>query len=210
MGRNKLVVCKKCLRIIRRDNLNRHMKLHEKLCEDSLDSKSIYSSRESLHKDDEKEFSSSDCVAPLQREASLEREGIIKTLKLDDVEYKNKLNLGKIIYEEIKEHEISEESLRRDYKEAKELYIKHKKNVDLDNVILRPWQESLLQYIKPTNREIIWVIGRKGNEGKTWFQDNMESKFGWSKVIAGMDIKLKKSSICHALTKRQQIFFSLM
>ena len=46
------------------------------------------------------------------------------------------------------------------------------------------------------------MIGKKGNEGKTWFQDYMESKFGWSKVIAGMDIKLKKSSICHALTKR--------
>ena len=60
-----------------------------------------------------------------RREAPLEREGIIKTLKLDDVEYKNKLNLGKIIYEEIKEHEISEESLRREYKEAKELYIKY-------------------------------------------------------------------------------------
>ena len=61
--------------------------------------------------------------------------------------------MGKIIYEEIKEHEISEESLRREYKEAKELYIKHKKNIDLENVILRPWQEALLEYIKPTNRE---------------------------------------------------------
>ena len=126
MGRNKSVVCKICLRIMRSDVLSRHRKLHEKLCEDSLDSKSIYSSRESLHKDDESEFSSSDWEAPLG-EAPLEREGIIKTLKLDDVEYKNKLKLGKIIYEEIKEHEISEESLRREYKEAKDLYIKHKK-----------------------------------------------------------------------------------
>ena len=201
MGRNKSVVCKICLRIMRIDVLSRHRKLHEKLCENSLDSKSIYSSRESLHKDDESEFSSSDWEAP-QGEAPLEREGIIKTLKLDDVEYKNKLKLVKIIYEEIKEHEISEESLRREYKEAKELYIKHKKNVDLDNAILRPWQEALLEYIKPTNREIIWVIGRKGNEGKSWFQEYMESKYGWGKVICGMDIKIKKGSICHVLSKR--------
>ena len=83
---------------MRSDVLSRHRKLHEKLCEDSLDSKSIYSSRESLHKDDESEFSSSDWEAP-QGEAPLEREGI-KTLKLDDVEYKNKLKLGKIIYKE--------------------------------------------------------------------------------------------------------------
>ena len=142
MGKHKQVVCKKCCRVMRSDVLKRHMKMHEKLREDSLDS--IYSSRTSLHIDDESEFSSSetDWEAPVQREDSLQREAIIKTLKLDDAEYKNKLKLGKIIYEEIEEHEISEESLRRDYKEAKELYIKHKKNIDLENVILRPWQET--------------------------------------------------------------------
>ena len=98
MGRNKQVVCKKCCRVMRSDVLNRHMKLHKKLCEDSLDSKSIYSSRASLHKDDESEFSSSetDWEAPVQREPSLQREAIIKTLKLDDVEYKSKLILGRI------------------------------------------------------------------------------------------------------------------
>ena len=107
---------------MRSDVLNRHLKLHKKLCGDSLDSKSIFSRRASLHKDDESEFSSSetDWEAPVQREPSLQREAILKTLKLDDAEYKNKLKLGKIIYEEIKEHEISEESLRREYKEAKE------------------------------------------------------------------------------------------
>ena len=95
---------------MRSDNLNRHMKLHKKLCEDSLDNKSVYSSRGSLHKDDESEFSSSetDWEAPEQREPSLEREAIIKTIKIDAVEYKNKLKLGKIIYEEIEEYEIPE------------------------------------------------------------------------------------------------------
>ena len=167
-------------------------------------SKSIYSSRASLHKDDESEFGSSatDWEAPEQKEIPLEREGIIKRIKLDAAEYKNKLKLGKIIYEEIEEHEIPEESLRREYKEAKELYIKHKKNIDLDNVILRPWQKALLEYIKPSTREIIWVIGKHGNEGKSWFQEYMESKFGWGKVICGMDIKMKKGSICHVLSKR--------
>ena len=189
---------------MRSDVLNRHMKLHKKLCEDSLDSKSIYSSRASLHRDDESEFSSSatDWEAPVQIETPLEREAIIKTIKLDAAEYKNKLKLGKIIYEEIEEHEIPEESLRREYKEAKELYIKHKKNIDLDNVILRPWQKALLNHIKPSTREVIWVIGKHGNEGKSWFQEYMESKFGWGKVICGMDIKMKKGSICHVLSKR--------
>ena len=82
---------------MRSDVLNRHMKLHKKLCEDSLHSKSIYSSRASLDKDDESEFSSSetDWEAPVQKEIPLEREGIIKIIKLDEAEYK----IEKIIYE---------------------------------------------------------------------------------------------------------------
>ena len=202
MGRNKQVVCQKCCRVMRSDYLNKHMKVHEKYNENSLDSKSIYSSRTSL--DNESEFGSSatDWEAPVQKETPLEREAIIKTIRIDAADYKNKLKLGKIIYEEIEEHEIPEESLRREYKEAKELYIKHKKNIDLDNVILRPWQKALLNHIKPSTREVIWVIGRHGNEGKSWFQEYMESKFGWGKVICGMDIKMKKRSICHVLSKR--------
>merc|ERR1712240_218748 len=92
---------------MRSDNLNKHMKVHEKDNENSLYSKSIYSSRASI--DNESEFSSSatDWEAPVQKETPLEREAIIRTLKIDDAEYKNKLKLGKIIYEEIEEHEIS-------------------------------------------------------------------------------------------------------
>ena len=59
----------------------------------------------------------------------------------------------------------------------------------------------MLEYIKPSTREVIWVIGKHGNEGKSWFQEYMESKFGWGKVICGMDIKMKKGSICHVLSK---------
>ena len=198
MGRQKKIVCEKCKRLMRQDNLSRNIRQHE----EGTFEQSIVSSNNSLNKDYEtgSEFSSISSYGAWN--PSLNRENIIKTLEIDAAEYKRKLELGRILYEEAKEREIPEESLRREYKEAKELYIKHRMNIDLENVILRPWQESLLQYIKPSNREIIWVIGKKGNEGKTWFQDYMESKFGWSKVIAGMDIKLKKSSICHALTKR--------
>ena len=186
------------MRVMRQDNLKRHMRQHN----DEKLEHSICSSSNSLNKDCETESEFSSISSFGAWKPSLNRENIIKTLEMGAAEYKNKLKLGRILYEEAKEREIPEESLRKEYKEAKELYIKHKRNIDLENVILRPWQENLLQYIKPTNRDVIWVIGKKGNEGKSWFQDYMESKFGWSKVIAGMDIKLKKSSICHALTKR--------
>ena len=33
--------------------------------------------------------------------------------------------------------------------------------------------------MKPCHREVIWVIGEKGNEWKSRFQEFLESKFGW-------------------------------
>ena len=89
-----------------------------------------------------------------------------------------------------------------EYKEPLELYMKQKRNIDPKDVKLRSWQESLLNYIKSTDREVIWVQGGKCNEGKSWFQEFKESKFGWSRVICGMAMKLKKLSICPALRKR--------
>ena len=54
----------------------------------------------------------------------------------------------------------------------------------------------------PSYREVLWVKGINGCEGKSWFQNYIESKYGWNKVVSGMDIKAKNSSICHALGKR--------
>ena len=37
------------------------------------------------------------------------------------------------------------------------MYVKNKQNIDVDNVVLRPWQEGLLKYIKPSERVEEWV-----------------------------------------------------
>ena len=129
-------------------------------------------------------------ATPVYKPSSSDKEVLIKTLLNDDTEYKEKMELGKTIYEQVKEYNINEESIRKEYKEPLELYMKQKRNIDSDNVVLRSWQESLLNYIKPSDREIVWVQGERCNEGKTWFQEFIESKFGWSRVICGMDIKL--------------------
>ena len=84
------------------------------------------------------------------------------------------MEMGEIIYKIAKECNIPEESLPREYKDAKELYVKHNQTIELTNVVLRYWQESLPNHIKPSEREIIWSIGRRGNERKSWFQ---KSKF---------------------------------
>ena len=81
--------------------------------------------------------------------------------------------------------------------------MKQKQGIDHENIILRPWQEDLLRQIAhPTERKVIWVRGAQCGEGKTWFQEFVESRFGWERVVCGFDIKVKKSSICHALGKR--------
>ena len=206
MGRHRRVVCEKCYRPMRSDHIARHKRKHEKYGEaGSLygSVNSIASSTTSLNEkyESESDFSSVSGT-PVYKPSSSDKEVLIKTLLKDDTEYKEKMELGKTIYEQVKEYNINEESIPKEYKEPLELYMKQKRNIDPDNVELRSWQESLLNYIKPTDREIIWVQGERCNEGKTWFQEFIESKFGWSRVICGMDIKLKKSSICHALRKR--------
>jgi len=196
MARNKKVVCAKCCRVVRSDNLERHMQQHEngKFEEGSFHGSAFGASTTSL----ESSFS----VVSTTRSVSISEEVVLKTMNIHAEEYERKLQLGEIVYKHAKECGIPEESLPKEYKEAKDLYVKNKQNIDVENVILRPWQEGLLKYIKPSNREVIWVIGRKGNEGKTWFQEFLASKFGWSRVICGMDIRMKKSSICHILGKR--------
>ena len=52
---------------------------------------------------------------------------------------------------------------------------------------------------------MIWVIGKKGDEGKSWFQEFLESKFGWHRVICSMDINMRKGNICQVLRKRSLI-----
>ena len=47
------------------------------------------------------------------------------------------------------------------------------------NVELKPWQNELMKYIKPHDREIIWVVGKDGNEGKNWFQKYVKSVYNF-------------------------------
>ena len=57
--------------------------------------------------------------------------------------------------------------------------------MDIEEIDWRGWQKDLRQYLdKACNREIIWVVGIEGNEGKSFFQRNVNEEFGYSRVIA--------------------------
>ena len=199
MGRNKKVTCGTCLRIMRRDHLKTHMKQHEKekFGNESFCGSSIGTSRTSLQ-ESESDFSSISTYTS----TPINEEFAIKSMLMTADEYNNKLALGKIVAKTIKEKKIPQDSLSTEYKDALDLYWNKKQLMDIENVILKTWQESLLQYLKPSNREIIWVQGAKCNEGKSWFQEYIEAKFGWERVMCGLDIKMKKESIYHLIRRR--------
>ena len=54
---------------------------------------------------------------------------------------------------------------------------------NLSNTEIRIRQQQLLDTISSTSdREVIrdWVIGQKGNEGKTWFQEYLDTFYGYA------------------------------
>mgnify|MGYP005730365339 CR=1 FL=1 len=73
----------------------------------------------------------------------LKKKNYAKILKRDDEEYKYKLAQGKILYQSMYDMDIAEESLRPEFKEMLDLYRKQREYMNINQVILRPWQQSL-------------------------------------------------------------------
>ena len=97
MGRDKKDTCGKCLRVMRRDHLKRHMKQHEKekFEKESFCGSSIGTSRTSLQ-ESESDLSL-DTTNKTYEVSILEREEMTKRLIKDDKEYKYKVEHGKKI-----------------------------------------------------------------------------------------------------------------
>ena len=127
------------------------------------------------------------------------RKVILKTTE----EYKNKIALGKTVYNVLGEGEGEEEALPNDMKRALELYIKQGNDFIYKGVELKPWQRELMEQINsPSDRHIIWVVGAACGEGKTFFQKYVRSMFGIRRVVSGINIKSSSANICHALSKQ--------
>ena len=66
--------------------------------------------------------------------------------------------------------------MSKDKKEALELFENRGQVKEIKAVEWRPWQRDMLEYVNnPTRRRIIWIVGKKGNEGKTFFQDQISN-----------------------------------
>ena len=96
------------------------MKQHEdgKFEEDSFHGSAFSASTTSL----ESSFSS----VSTHRSIKINEEAVSKTLDMHAEVYERKLQLGEIVYKHAKDRGIPEESLSKEYKEAKDLYVKNK------------------------------------------------------------------------------------
>ena len=125
-----------------------------------------------------------------------------KELLDDDQIYSKKIERGKIISNILEKGSAREDSLSKNNRETLKLYRKQMSTRNLSNTELRIWQQQLIDTISsPSDREIIWVVGVKGNEGKTWFQEYLETFYGYARVVR-LDLKMKTGNVLHVLTKR--------
>ena len=195
MVRNKQVVCPVCYREMRSDVLKRHMKQHS-MRNESVPATNI------LVTNNPSTVSTSDPRKRLNEESESNTEELRKQLTMLGNEYQRKLTLGKDIYKMIGEGIAPYQALPNDMKDALDTYMEHQEDfADVGNVELKPWQNELMKYIEPHDREIIWVVGKDGNEGKNWFQKYVKSVYGSRKVVSGINIKNNSANIFQALRK---------
>ena len=95
-----------------------------------------------------------------------------------------------------------EDSLSKQNKEALDVFRKSYNPLPITDIVLRTWQQELLSKMIPTDREVIWIKGKNGSEGKTWFQNYVQSQYGYSRV-AQLELKNKTNNMLHMLRKFQ-------
>ena len=212
-GRHRQLECNVCLRKMRSDNLKRHMQTHQKLHTlDEGEMRDEIKRRKKLNNNREerekliRKIANEEGLPPeycnLNGSDSITLDSVEKELLNDSELYAEKIERGKLICNIVDKGTVQEDSLSGNNKEALKLYRKQMPRRALNEIQLRPWQQQLMSEMStPTDREVIWVIGNDGNEGKTWFQEYLETFYGYARV-ARLDLKMKTANVLHALTKR--------
>ena len=211
---NKSVQCKVCNKSIRSDHEKRHMGTHKDIMamtdEEAREELRTRHATE-LHREERrqeiKEIALQEGIPVdniLSSPTSVLYASKLKESLLDDnQQYLDKIELGNQIASIIDEGVVREESLNRDHKEALDLYRKQMPRIDIHLALLRPWQDQLMKMISNScsHREIFWICGYNGNEGKSWFQGYLETFYGYARVVR-LDLRNKTGNILHTLSKR--------
>ena len=158
-------MCSKCGKVMRADHYTRHARVHGTK-EGSSNGMRVETH---LRKHDEEEAPKNMYSGIMSRN---EREELEKKLICDKNIFEKNLAEGEIVAVTIVSGRVSEESLSKKHKFCLDLYRKHRQSVDTNAAVLKPWQKLVMTELEqPHARRVVWVIGRSGNEGKTWLQN---------------------------------------
>ena len=140
----------------------------------------------------------------LMHKKKVNGQAVLDEMKCNAHLYKEQVELGKDVANNLQEYDdIPEQSLSAKHKQALELYkqsrVQHAKRYE--NVTLRLWQHKVISFIDaPHLRQVFWIVGARGNEGKTFLQNYISNYYGSRRVVA-TDIAGRKKNIAHYLAK---------
>ena len=178
VGKHKQAECRICLKTMRSDTLKRHMKTHEK-----------------------KQCSIDDVNEKIEYNSTIDDIALENKIMRCSNEYQRKLELGRKVKDILLKNDVATGCLEKGEMEALELFENRGQVKEIEAVEWRPWQMDILKYVnEPTKRRIIWVVGEKGNEGKTFFQDKIEEQYGRHRVCT-MSLTESSKDILHIMRK---------
>ena len=211
-NRNKTSKCMVCDKWMRSDNYDRHMKIHKDILtlpNDEIEVELMARQVRKLAKEEREEkrqqivktASKLNVSVPEELQDHSLEELHQRLLKNKSI-YLERVKIGEEISKYLIIDEIPEESLSKEDKECLELYRNQQVRLDINKVELRPWQKDAFQLFEsPTERNIIWIYGPRGNIGKSWFQNYIEAYFGYQRVFRS-DLRIKHKDTCNILKKR--------
>ena len=123
-------------------------------------------------------------------------------LKQKTKEFEKRLKRGEMLEKILQKHlDIKEEAMSPADKECLKLYqTSCETSMDIDNITLKPWQEEVIRIIdNPSERSIYWIVGAKGNEGKTFIQKYIRQLFGARRVMKS-EANSRKVDIAYVLS----------
>ena len=126
-----------------------------------------------------------------------------RKMKKSSEEYKQKLKVGYMVEKVLRKcPDTMEEALDARDKECLKLYQSScEESIEMNEVVLKPWQEDVIRLIdNPSERFIFWIIGEKGNEGKTFIQKYIHKLFGSRRVLKS-EVNSKKADIAYVLSQ---------
>ena len=187
MDRHKYIPCEVCLKSLRSDKIRAHLKQHGggskypmKTC--PVCQKTMIAWHLARHQKAHKKLVND----------------ILENIKADQSNFNEIEQTGEILRDLLVKEDVNPKSLRKEYVKALEVYSCKGQN---NSEILKSWQEKLLELMQPSHRSIIWVVGKMGNEGKSWFQRYIEQHFGVKRVFQSSADR-SSEPILHTLSKR--------